>query len=253
MAYSSPRDTAHAPGGHITDTGHGRAEGSAKEQLAWLTAALHKNNTDKHRYVLLMRFTLFNLFGFSLLAAAWLHGLVDLVLVSDRTNLSVVIAVIFFAGLGLCSRKIWQTSRDLNQVRSFDPDVPSRAADYLALLHGRRESGRTILASTLRLKLSSRIGAVRHFANSLVILGLIGTVIGFIIALSGVDPENASDIKAVAPMISTLVDGMSTALYTTLVGSILNVWLMTNYHLLATGTVKLITALIEFGESHERT
>ena len=115
-----------------------------------------------------------------------------------------------------------------------------------------QRNSRTLLASNLRLKLSHRIGIVRHFANSLVILGLIGTVIGFIIALSGVDPENASDINAVTPMISTLVAGMSTALYTTLVGAVLNIWLMTNYHMLTTGTVKLITALVELGETHAR-
>ncbi len=40
----------------------------------------------------------------------------------------------------------------------------------------------------VRLKLSNRIAFVHHKANSLVFLGLIGTVIGFIIALSGVDP-----------------------------------------------------------------
>jgi hypothetical protein len=53
-------------------------------------------------------------------------------------------------------------------------------------------------------------------------------------------------------MISTLIAGMSTALYTTLVGSVLNIWLMINYHILAGGTVKLITALFEFGEEHAR-
>ena len=31
-----------------------------------------------------------------------------------------------------------------------------------------------------------------------------------------------------------------------------NVWLMTNYHMLTTGTVKLITALVELGEAHAR-
>jgi hypothetical protein len=43
---------------------------------------------------------------------------------------------------------------------------------------------------------------------------------------------------------------MSVALYTTLVGAILNIWLMVNYHILAGGTSKLITSIIELGESH---
>ena len=56
--------------------------------------------------------------------------------------------------------------------------------------------------------------------------------------------------QSIAPMVSTLIEGLSTALYTTLVGAVLNVWLMVNYRLLAGGTVKLITALVEFGEDH---
>jgi hypothetical protein len=43
---------------------------------------------------------------------------------------------------------------------------------------------------------------------------------------------------------------MSTALYTTLVGSVLNIWLMINHGLLMGGTVKLAAAVIELGETH---
>ena len=53
-------------------------------------------------------------------------------------------------------------------------------------------------------------------ANTLVILGLIGTVIGFIIALSGVDGSVSSNPEEVSKMVSTLIQGMSVALYTTL-------------------------------------
>jgi len=225
---------------------------TATAHLAWLAEAAGKGEPDKLKYLLLMRFALLNLTGFGVLGIAYVHGLVDLVLVSDQTHLSATIFAVFMAGLVLCTQKVWQTSRDLNLVRDLDPLKPSRARTYLAQLRGHAADSRTLLASTLRLKLSHRIGIIRHFANSLVILGLIGTVIGFIIALSGVDPEHASDITAVTPMVSTLVEGMSTALYTTLVGAVLNVWLMTNYHVLTTGTVKLITALVELGEAHAR-
>jgi biopolymer transport protein ExbB/TolQ len=107
-----------------------------------------------------------------------------------------------------------------------------------------------MVASALKLKLVTRISIVRHIGNSLVVLGLIGTVIGFIIALSGVDPETVGDVKAVGPMVSTLIQGMSVALYTTLVGAVLNIWLMINYQLLAGGTANLIASIVESGESH---
>ena len=253
MASSYTQATAlHSPRENMTPQTTAETGSAADSHFAWLARASDSTGHDKMSFLLVVRFLLLNTIGFGLLAAAYIHGLVDLVLASDRTHLSAAIGLVFLAGLALCARKVWQTSTDLNQVRTFDPLVASRAQNYLAQLRGNSAGSRGILAGNLRLKLSHRIGIVRNVANSLVILGLIGTVIGFIIALSGVDPENASDIKAVTPMVSTLVEGMSTALYTTLVGAVLNVWLMANYHLLATGTVKLITALVEFGEAHGR-
>jgi adenosylcobinamide amidohydrolase len=46
---------------------------------------------------------------------------------------------------------------------------------------------------------------------------------------------------------------MSVALYTTLVGAVLNIWLMVNYRLLEGGTVTLLTTIVELGERHVRT
>ena len=79
-------------------------------------------------------------------------------------------------------------------------------------------------------------------------LGLIGTVLGFIIALSGVDPDMAGEAENIGPMVSALIAGMSTALVTTLVGGVLNIWLMANYQLLTTGTVRLINTIVELSE-----
>ena len=73
----------------------------------------------------------------------------------------------------------------------------------------------------VRLKVSNRIAFVNYKANSLVFLGLVGTVIGFIVALSGVDPGTISIAKAVGPLVANLIQGMSIALYTTLVGAVL--------------------------------
>ncbi|RME95707.1 MAG: hypothetical protein D6773_18140 [Alphaproteobacteria bacterium] len=100
----------------------------------------------------------------------------------------------------------------------------------------------------LRLQLSHHVQIIRQIANMLVFLGLIGTVIGFIIALSGVKPEAVSQADSVAAMVATLIRGMSVALYTTLLGAVLNVWLNINYRILATGTVNLMSELLRHGE-----
>ena len=123
---------------------------------------------------------------------------------------------------------------------------------YLRLIDGRDSQSRALLASGLKLKLAARIAPIRHLANSLVLLGLTGTVIGFIVALSGVRPDAVSAVEAIGPMVSTLISGMSIALYTTLVGSLLHIWLMVNVRLLEGGTVKLLTATVELGELRAR-
>jgi len=218
---------------------------------AWL-AALRGESGDAHDYLLLLRFGLTNALALGLLGVVWLQGWIDLVLAGDSTRLVLVIAAVFAAGLVLCGRKVWQTSIELNQVKQNGTRRGSRVASYLESVQGREGDARAIIASALRLKLAARISPIRHIANSLVFLGLIGTVIGFIIALSGVDAKTAADVTAVGTMVSTLISGMSVALYTTLVGAVLNVWLMVNYRLLESGTVRLITAIVELGERHVR-
>ena len=107
---------------------------------------------------------------------------------------------------------------------------------------------RALQAGTLRLELTDRIVSVRHIANTLIFLGLIGTVIGFIIALSAVDPNTAADAENVASVIATLIGGMSVALNTTLVGATLYLWLTVNYRILTSGTVSLIAEVVYTGE-----
>ncbi len=225
---------------------------SGRNSLASLFAVLSEDDAASYRYLLVLRFLVLNLVAMALLGAAWLKGWVGLVFVGDSTQLVTVIAVVFAVGLVSCGRKIFLTSSEINQLRDPSGGYAPRVARYLSGLQARDGQSRALTASALKLKLGARIASIRHLANSLVLLGLIGTVIGFIISLSGIDPNAAADVESIGPMVSTLISGMSVALYTTLVGAILNVWLMVNYRLLETGTVTLVTTIVELGERHAR-
>ncbi len=197
------------------------------------------------RSLLLLRFILLNLFAFSLLGVAWSQGYIAKVVEADKSYLSVVIFAVFLVGLAIAARKIWQTNREIDAIHSPQGIRSALVSHLVSSMQGSNADTRANLSSSMRMRIAHRISVVRHLANTLVLLGLIGTVLGFIIALSGVNPETVSDINAVAPMVSTLINGMSTALYTTLIGSILNVWLMANYQILTGGTVQLIGSLQE--------
>jgi hypothetical protein len=201
-----------------------------------------------YRYLLVVRFVLVNLVAAALLAAAYMQGWLDGVFVERLRELSGAIFLVFLYGLGICGARVWRHSIQLNQLKAGTPDPESRIGRYLSRASGASPESRSLQAGTLRLKLTDRIVVVRHIANALVFLGLIGTVIGFIIALSGVDPESASNAENVAAMVATLIGGMSVALYTTLIGAVLYIWLTVAYRILVTGTVDLIATTIELGE-----
>lgn len=200
------------------------------------------------RFVLVLRCCLLNAVALALVALAALHGLVGQVLAADTTYITHLIVVVFVVGLVTCVRRIVHVSRELNDVKSGVLHPQGRAGRFLASALGADAQARASLAGSLRLKLSSRIAGIRQYANNLVLLGLIGTVVGFIMALSGVDPEAAGDAAAIAPMVSSLIQGMGVALYTTLVGAVLNIWLMLNCRLLETATVSLVTQLVDRAE-----
>jgi hypothetical protein len=225
---------------------------SVGELLKEFGRALAQGDPAVHRYLLLLRFVLANVVALALVGAAAGQGWIKMIFGADTGGYSLAIVAVFLVGLAWSAQRALQISRELNEVKRLQVHPKAPLPEYLRLSDGRDAQSRALLASTLRLKLASRIAPIRHIANSLVLLGLIGTVIGFVIALSGVRPELAADIKSIGPMVSTLISGMSIALHTTLVGSLLHLWLMVNVRLLEGGSVKLLTATVEAGERHAR-
>lgn len=220
-------------------------------QSGFQTTMISAGTPDMGRHNALLRFGALNVAGFALLGAAWTRGWIETVIAADQTGLTFAIFAVFIGGLAVCGIKIWRAGQELVTARSPQPRAGSWAQEYLDTVDGRDSGARSIIASTLRLRLSDWIASVRYFANSLVLLGLIGTVIGFIIALSGIDPAAVSDVKSISPMVSELLAGMAVALYTTLAGAALNLWLMVNHRLLSGATARLVATLVERGEDDE--
>ena len=202
----------------------------------------------QYKYLLILRYSLINLVGLVFLFVLITQGYVSKAIKADITNMVIVILALFSVGFILAAYRTFWLSRELNY--SFLKILPpnSIAKDFLQNSKKLDASSRNNLAASLRIKLSSKINYIKFMANTLVILGLIGTVIGFIIALSGVDGSVSSNPEEVSKMVSTLIQGMSVALYTTLVGSICSVWLNICYQIMSTGANNLLSKIIELGE-----
>ena len=202
----------------------------------------------RYKYLLILRYSLINLVGLVFLFVLITQGYITKAIKADITNMVIVILTLFAVGFILAAYRTFWLSRELNY--SFFKILPnhSLAKEFLQNSKKLDASSRNNLAASLRIKLSSKIGYIKFMANTLVILGLIGTVIGFIIALSGVDGSVSSNPEEVSKMVSTLIQGMSVALYTTLVGSICSVWLNICYQIMSTGANNLLSKIIELGE-----
>ena len=74
---------------------------------------------------------------------------------------------------------------------------------------------------------------VRWLGNTLVYLGMVGTVVGLIMTVSDLSVDKAQDFDSFKAIITAIYIGSGTALYTNLLACLGYLWLGTNAHLLA--------------------
>jgi biopolymer transport protein ExbB/TolQ len=189
--------------------------------------------------LLFYRWMAFNLVGLAILLVFFVQGLVAPVFRSDSSHITYVIALLFLYGMVLCGYRVWKTTREIDAVKSGGK---GKLRDFVELS---ARTDRESVKEAFEIKLFARIAFVKYIASSLVTLGLLGTVIGFIIVLTQVPANAVGDTSQVGKLVAVLTNGMGVALYTTLVGAVTNLWLTANYTMLRTGVVNLIAAILE--------
>ena len=86
--------------------------------------------------------------------------------------------------------------------------------------------------------------------DTLMKLGLLGTIIGFIMMLAPIgalDPENKAAIRA---SMSLMSEGMAVAMYTTLAGLAASILLKVQYSMLDSATSKIFAYAVDLTEVH---
>lgn len=162
--------------------------------------------------LLIYRFVLLNALLFALTAALWWNGYLGPVFQTDLSYVTFAIAALFALGWLGTAREIVIASRQLNLAKSGL--LPAREAD--------------------RDKDLAKVEWLGSVSEWLVGLGLVGTVIGFIIALSSVDQSALLQASGAQSAVATLMSGMRTALNTTVLGASLAMWHEVNQRMLST-------------------
>jgi len=149
----------------------------------------------------------------------------------DLTKLSFVIFGIFVYVSAWCGLKTFKLSNVLNM------DVPPRPGPQASLPPKQRKRQQVRRKKWEdEVEKLSRLEEIGWFSSEMCVnIGMIGTVSGFILMLVGFSTLDVSDITSVQDLLSSMSGGMSTALYTTLIGLICSQLLKIQYFNLAQG------------------
>ncbi|KJC37014.1 biopolymer transporter ExbB [Bradyrhizobium sp. LTSP885] len=236
-------------------------------------AAAASSGTDtSERSVLLlwMIFTGISIFAVFLL---WRYGLVRLMVSSDRTYISSVIAVLYIV---TCAHCFWRTraiaregeeARGCRAILAAPDGAKALATDAQSLPGGlvsdhirsliqkaKAQAGaridQTLLLRTLADRLRGSNGFGAFVSDTLMKLGLLGTIIGFIIMLAPIATLDAADKVAMKSSMGLMSDGMAVAMYTTLAGLIGSILVRIQYYMLDSATQRVFSDAVMLTETH---
>jgi hypothetical protein len=205
----------------------------------------------------------------------WHYGLIQLMLASDRTYISAIIGLLFIASSLHC---LWRTiaiaregdvGRDV-ALMLVKPDSASSIAAMLsrqdalpaglvtdhirnlvikAQTQGTGRLDQTLLLRSLadRLRGSNAFGAFA--SDSLMKLGLLGTIIGFIIMLAPIAGIDATDRAIMKSSMGLMSDGMAIAMYSTLAGLVGSILLKIQYYMLDAATARVFSQAVTLTET----
>ena len=183
------------------------------------------------------------------------RGLLMLALNSDRSYISYVIFGIYLLAsahwlwltyaLGRERTRFVVLETELsNNELSASTDDASMIGQFIANWRARsRDSDASGLLTAFGDELVNR-HALGHFtSDALLKLGLLGTVVGFILMLLPVGEIEEFDPTIMQQLLSAMSGGMAVALYTTLAGLVTSTLLKFQYHILDASAADLATRL----------
>lgn len=91
------------------------------------------------------------------------------------------------------------------------------------------------------IRANASLSIISMLSYAMIMLGIVGTVIGLILALHTITPENISDASAMFGLVATILHGISIKLSTTLFGILGNLWLRANLYFLEKEVQDIVT------------
>ena len=114
-----------------------------------------------YKHLLLLRYSLINSIGIIFFIVTYSQGYIDKAINADVTYVVILIITLFLLGLFIATQKTLWISRELNYAFSEKKVPTSLVNDFLQNSKGLDASSRSNLASSIRIKISSKIELVK--------------------------------------------------------------------------------------------
>jgi MotA/TolQ/ExbB proton channel family len=151
----------------------------------------------------------------------WWRGAWQALNTADPTGITQLITLVFFVALLWCGARAWTLRNEMHALNRSIPAAQNWASEYLFSLKN-PGADRDALAELLTEKASGSHETAWWFNGLLLKLGLLGTVVGFILMAFTVANFDAFDVEKAQVLLRNMTRGMGVALLTTLVGLIGN-------------------------------
>jgi hypothetical protein len=207
----------------------------------------------------------------------WQYGLLRLMVASDRTYISSIICVLYLASSLHCLWRTLAIAREADASRgaalllakstvlsattdaatsswrdALPPGLVSEHIRNLVVKAETQRSGRvdqTLLLRSLADRLRGSNGFGAFASDTLMKLGLLGTIIGFIVMLAPIAGLDATDRAMMKSSMGLMSDGMAIAMYTTLAGLVGSILLKVQYYMLDAATARVFSQAVTLTET----
>lgn len=235
---------------------------------------------DHAHFLLLVWLVITGLILFGVVVS-WNEGLIMQLVDGDRSRICLVIGLLYFAATIHCANRAVFLSSELNHAADIAARIASGAeASTITSRQGRIELGddgalpQCVMTQHLLDLIDARDESPEKDANQeksnliealaerlkgahelgwfvvdiLLKLGLVGTIVGFILMLGSVANTASLDVNTMQKVLRQMSSGMGTALFTTLAGLIGSILLGMQYLLLDKGADELLHRVIRVAE-----
>lgn len=228
-----------------------------------------------HLLLLWLIFTGLLLFA---LVMSWHFGFLNLLYEGDRSRISWLITLLYIFVYMHCFKRILVISGQINSTRTAEevitatdnldlanrngmilvnhdqPLAPSPLADYIhdlmSIYTGNREdrsfessNDNTDLIQVYESRLKSQHDIGWFLSDIMIKLGLLGTIVGFVLMLGSVVDVTDFDVNTMQSILKQMSSGMGTALYTTFAGLICSMLTAIQYQMLDRGAEEILDTI----------